>query len=53
MIIRDIPGGPMAKTPGSQCTGFEFNSWSGNEIPHVATKDQRSYMPQLRLDAVK
>ena len=26
---RDFPGGPMAKTPCSQCRGQGFNLWSG------------------------
>jgi len=36
---RDFSGGPMAKTPCSQCRGPRFNPWSGNEIPHAATKN--------------
>ena len=28
----------MPKTPQCQCTGPGFNPWSGNEIPHAATK---------------
>ena len=35
---RDLPGGPVAKTPCSQCRGPGFNPWSGNWIPHAATK---------------
>ena len=27
---RDFPGGPMAKTPCSQCRGPGLNLWSGN-----------------------
>ena len=27
---RDFPGGPVAKTPCSQCRGSGFNPWSGN-----------------------
>ena len=26
----DLPGGPVAKTPCSQCRSPEFDSWSGN-----------------------
>ena len=26
----DFPGGPMAKTPSSQCRGPKFDPWSGN-----------------------
>ena len=27
---KDIPGGPMVKTPCSQCKGPEFDPWLGN-----------------------
>ena len=27
---RDFPGGPVARTPYSQCRGSGFNPWSGN-----------------------
>ena len=27
---RDFPGGPMAKTPHSQCRKPGFHHWSGN-----------------------
>ena len=26
----DFPGGPVVKTPCSQCRGHGFNPWSGN-----------------------
>ena len=32
----------MAKTPCSQCRGPRFKPWSGNLIPHAATKIQHS-----------
>ena len=35
----DFPGGPVAKTPGSQCRAPRFDPWSGNG---------RSHMLQLR-----
>ena len=35
----DFPGGPVAKTLCSQCRGPRFNPWSGNWIPHAATKN--------------
>ena len=38
----DFPGGPVAKTPCSQCRGPGFDPWSGNKIPHVLT-------PQLKI----
>ena len=28
--VKDFPGGPVAKTPGSQCRGPGFVLWSGN-----------------------
>ena len=34
----DFPGGPVAKTPRSQGRGPGFSRWSGNQIPHAATK---------------
>ena len=40
--IRDIPGGPVVKTPRSQCRGPGFDPWSGNEVLHAATKTQCS-----------
>ena len=36
--LWDFPGGPLAKTPHSQCRGPGFDLWSGNYIPHDATK---------------
>ena len=36
---RDFPGGPLVKSPRSQCRGSGFNPWSGDQIPHVATKN--------------
>ena len=38
-IARDFPGGPVAKTPHSQCRGRGFDPWSGNWIPHATAKD--------------
>ena len=40
--IQDFPGGPGAKAPRSQCSGPQFNPWSGNYISHVSTKTQCS-----------
>ena len=28
--LEDLPGGPVAKTPRSQCRRPGFNPWSGN-----------------------
>ena len=42
----DVPSGLGAETLCSQCRGPGFNPWSGNWIPHDASK--RSYVPQLR-----
>ena len=50
-LIRDLPGGPVVKTPYSQCKSSGFDPWSGNYMPHAATK--RSRVPQLRLGANK
>ena len=27
---QDVPGGPVAKTPHSQCSRTRFDPWSGN-----------------------
>ena len=35
---RAFPGGPLTKNLCSQCRGRGFNPWSGNQIPHTATK---------------
>ena len=40
--LWDFPGGPVAKTPCSQCRGPGFNPWLGNSIQHAATKDSAS-----------
>ena len=36
--FRDFSGGPVAKTPRSQCRGPGYNPWLGNYIPHAAAK---------------
>ena len=28
--LKDFPGGPVVKTPCSQCRGPGFDPWSGN-----------------------
>ena len=35
----DFPGGPMAKTPHSQCRGPGFDPWSGNKILYASVED--------------
>ena len=57
---QDFLGGPVAETPCCRRRGPGFDPWSGNWIPHaatkgshVATKDWRSCMPQLRPVAAK
>ena len=35
---RDFPGGPVVKTPCSQCRGPGFDPWSGKYIPHATSK---------------
>ena len=36
---RYFSGGPVTKTPCSQCRGPGFNPWPGNLIPCAATKE--------------
>ena len=36
--FRDFPGGPVVKTPCSQCRDPGFDLWSGNQIPHAVMK---------------
>ena len=43
----------MVKTPRSQCREPGLNPWSGNQIPHAATKKKKTHMPKLRPRAVK
>ena len=38
----DLPGGPVTKTPHSQCWGPGFDPWSGNKVPHAAARTQHS-----------
>ena len=33
----EVPGGPVTKTPSSQCRWPRFDSWSGNKILHATT----------------
>ena len=35
----EFPSGPADKTRYSQCRRPGFDPWSGNQIPHVTTKD--------------
>ena len=46
----DFPGGPVAKTPHSQCGGPGFNPWSGKEIPYATSKAQWSQMNKYNND---
>ena len=39
---RDFPGGPVVKTPHSQCREPRFDPRSGNQILQAATKTRRS-----------
>ena len=41
-ILGDFPGGPVAKTPSSQCKGHRFDPCSGNQGPacHMAQPKQ-------------
>ena len=36
--LLEFPGGPVAKTPHSQCREPGFDSWLGNKIPNGTTK---------------
>ena len=45
---KDFPGGPVAKTLCTQYRGPRLNSWSGNKVPHVSTKDP-AYSEDLML----
>ena len=38
----------MAKTLHLQSMGPRFDPWSGNEIPHAATKTQCSQIKQIK-----
>ena len=38
VAVGDFPGGPVAKTLSSQCSGPRFNHWLGNWIPYAVTK---------------
>ena len=40
--LWDFPGCPVAKTLHSQCRDPGFDLWSGNWIPHVATKSSHA-----------
>ena len=40
--LWDFPGGPVSKALCSQCRGPGFNPWSGNYIPHAATKSSHA-----------
>ena len=41
-VDGDIPGGPVAKTPHSQCRGPGFEPWLENWIPLAATKNSHT-----------
>ena len=45
VTLWDLPGGPVAKTPGTQCRGPGFDPWSGNSIPYAATKSVLQLSP--------
>ena len=50
---RDFPGGPVAKTPRSQCRGPGFDPWSGNWILHAATKSSHAAAKKIPHAATK
>ena len=37
----NFPGGPVARTLCSQCSGPGLDPWSGNKMPHAATKSNK------------
>ena len=39
---RDLPGAPVTKALSSQSRGPRIHPWSGNQIPHTATKSSHS-----------
>ena len=47
-ISWDSPCGPVAKIPCSLCRGHRFDPWSGNWIPHAATKSLHAAMKNQR-----
>ena len=60
MTFKNFPGGPVVKTPCSQCQGPGFNPWLENQIPcattnssHATTKDWKIPLAQLRLSEAK
>ena len=42
IYFGDFPHGPVAKLPSSQSKGLRFKPWSGDWIPHEATKSSRA-----------
>ena len=44
----DFPGGPVAKASCFQCRRPGFDPWSGNSIPHAATKTWYSQINKLK-----
>ena len=43
----DFPGGPVAKTPGSQCRGPGFDPWPGTQIPYTVTKNSHTVTKKI------
>ena len=41
---RDFSGGPVAKTPYSQCSELRFNPWPGNYILQATTESSHAAM---------
>ena len=52
-LIRAFPGGPVAKTPCSQCRGLGVLTLVRILEPVCCNEDWRSQVPQLRPCAVK
>ena len=53
-MLRDFPGGPVVKTPCSQCRGHGFDPWSGNEDPtcHTAWPKKRKQKRERKRENV-
>ena len=51
ILLRNFPCGPVAKTPHSQCRGPAIQSLVRELDP--TGPNQRSHMPQLKLDTAK
>ena len=53
MMLRDFPRGPVVKAPSPNAGGPGADPWSGNWVPHTATKIKEcrgcGLLPQISL----